>query len=62
MAQWMEHKYQYSIPLSMMVIYPETETLFDEMNATDPDLKVPSFAASARWFLRFRKLQEFHNL
>jgi hypothetical protein len=45
----MEHKYQHTISL-FMVIYPVAKSLFNEVNATDPDMKVPSFAVSARWF------------
>jgi hypothetical protein len=56
LAQWMEHKYQHAIPLSMVSIQAEAKILFNELNAIDADQKVPLFAASAGWFECFKGL------
>jgi hypothetical protein len=36
--------------------------LFNKLNATDPDLKVPLFPASAGWFKHFNVRHGFQNL
>jgi hypothetical protein len=36
--------------------------LFDNLNAIEPDPKVPSFAGSAGWSERFKGCHGFHNL
>jgi hypothetical protein len=53
LVQWMKHKSQRAIPLSTMIIQAMVESFFDELNATDPDLKVPPFNVRAAWFKPF---------
>jgi hypothetical protein len=36
--------------------------LFDNLNAIEPDPKVPPFSGSAGWFERFKGCHEFNNL
>jgi hypothetical protein len=53
LAQWIEHQNQQAIPISTIIIQAKAKTLFENLNAVEPDPKVQSFAASARWFERF---------
>jgi hypothetical protein len=43
LTQWMGYKYQCTITLSV-VIQAKAKNLFDELNASEPDPKVPVFA------------------
>jgi hypothetical protein len=62
LGQWIEHQHQRAIPLSTMIIQAKAKSLFDNLNAIEPDLKEPSFAGSAGWFERFKGHHGFHNL
>jgi hypothetical protein len=50
LAQWTEHQNQQAIPISTIIIQAKAKTLFENLNAVEPDPKVQSFAASAGWF------------
>jgi hypothetical protein len=39
-----------------IVIQVKEKSLFDEMNATDPDPKVLLFAANTRWLEQFKRI------
>jgi hypothetical protein len=62
LARWIEHQHQRAIPLSTMIIQAKAKSLFDSLNAIEPDPKVPSFAGSAGWFEHFKGCHGFHNL
>jgi hypothetical protein len=46
----------------IMIIQAKVKCAFDEQNVLDPDLKVPSFVASAWWFRCFKGHHKFHDL
>jgi hypothetical protein len=48
-----EHQYQRAIPLSTTIIQANAKSLFENLNANEPDPKVQSFATSAGWFEGF---------
>jgi transposase-like protein len=58
-SQWIEHQFQCAIPVSTMIIQAKAKTLFDNLNAIEPDPKVPSCAGSGGWF---EGHHGFHNL
>jgi hypothetical protein len=62
LALWFEHQHQRAIPLSTMIIQAKAKSLFDNLNAIEPDPKVPSFAGSAEWFELFKGHYGFHSL
>jgi hypothetical protein len=62
LAQWIEHQNQQVIPISTIIIQAKAKTLFENLNAVEPDPKVQSFVASAGWFERFKRRHGFHNL
>jgi hypothetical protein len=62
LALWIEHQNQQAILISTIIIQAKAKTLFENLNAVEPDAKVQSFAASAGWFERFKRRHGFHNL
>jgi hypothetical protein len=62
LAQWIGHEHQHAIPLSTMIIQAEVKSLFENLNAIGPDLKLQSFPASAGWFEHFEGCHGLHNL
>jgi hypothetical protein len=62
LARWIEHQHQRAIPLSTMIIQAKAKSLFDNLNATETDPKVPTFTGSAEWFELFKGHHGFHNL
>jgi hypothetical protein len=42
-----------------MIIQAKVKSLFENLNAIEPELKVLSFAASAGWFERFKRHHGF---
>jgi hypothetical protein len=49
LAQWIEHENQHAVLLSTLIIQAKVKSLFDDLNAVDPDPKVQSFATNAGW-------------
>jgi hypothetical protein len=43
-AQWTEHQNQQAITISTIIIQAKAKTLFENLNAVEPDPKVQSFA------------------
>jgi hypothetical protein len=62
LAQSIEHENQCAVPLSTLIFQAKAKGLFDNLNATDPDPKVQSFAASVGLFESFKVQHGFHNL
>jgi hypothetical protein len=62
LARWIQHQHQRAVPLSTMMIQAKEKTLFDNLNAIEPDPKVPSFVGSTGWFECSKGCHGFHNL
>ena len=60
LTTWMEHQNQQNMPLSGIVIQEKARSLYGDLTKDTND-SVP-FAASHRWFGRFKSLHAFHNL
>jgi hypothetical protein len=54
LAQWTECENQLAVSLSTLIIQAKEKSLFDDLNALDPDTKVQALAAGAGWFERFK--------
>jgi hypothetical protein len=61
LAQWTENQHQNAFPLSLTIIQAQAQHVFQNMNATETDLEIQSFAASAGWFQCFKKCHGIHN-
>jgi hypothetical protein len=46
LAQWIGHQHQHGISLSTIIIQAEVKSLFENLNAIGPDLKLQSSSAS----------------
>jgi hypothetical protein len=62
LTQWIEHQHQRAIPLSTVIIQTKVKSLFENLNAIEPDLKGHLFAASSGWFECSKEHHGFYNL
>jgi hypothetical protein len=50
------------LSLPTVIVQSKAKSVFDNLNAVEPDLKVPSFVGSTGWFECFKQHHGFHNL